>query len=55
MELHEKYEKVRKAAVDLYEIIKTSNEYVIFEFWNKLGDVLRETEEKTSSTDIEGA
>jgi uncharacterized FlaG/YvyC family protein len=45
MELQEKYEKVRKAADDLYKIMKTSNEYVIFEYWNKLGDVLRETVE----------
>jgi uncharacterized FlaG/YvyC family protein len=55
MELQEKYEKVRKAADDLYRVMKTSNEYVIFEYWNKLGDALRETEEKTYPTDTEVA
>jgi uncharacterized FlaG/YvyC family protein len=46
MKLQEKYEKVRKAAEELHTVMKTSNEYVIFEYWNRLGEVLRQTEPK---------
>jgi hypothetical protein len=40
MEFQEKYETLLKAAQELYDTMKDKDEYAIFEYWNKLGEVL---------------
>ena len=45
MELQEKYETLLKAAQELEDTMKDKDEYAIFEYWNRLGEVLNRIKE----------